>query len=87
MKQFRIRTNVDPKVLYNFGFMYRGNWARGKLFEKEIPELEGLGDGLSINFDIGAEIHFIHPYMDIEYPNIENYIKDLINLGYVEEFE
>lgn len=87
MKKFRIKTNVDPKVLYDFGFKYKGNWARGKVYQKEIPELKGLGDGLSINFDMGAEIHFIIPYMDIEYPNIENYIQDLINLGYVEEFE
>lgn len=87
MKQFRIKTNVDPKVLYNFGFMYRGNWARGELYQKEIPELKGLGDGISINFDMGAEIHFIFPYMNIEYPNIENYIQDLIKAGYVEGFE
>lgn len=87
MKQFRIKTNVDPKVLYNFGFVYRGNWARGKLYQKEIPELKGKGNGISINFDLGAEISFITPYMDIEYPNIENYIQDLIKAGYVEEFE
>jgi len=31
MKQFRIKPNVDPKVLYNYGFIYRGNWARGEL--------------------------------------------------------
>ena len=87
MKQFRIKNNVDPKVLYDFGFKYRGNWARGELYQKEIPELKGVGDGLSINFDLGAEINFIFPYMDIEYPNIENYIQDLIKAGYVEEFE
>lgn len=87
MKQFRIKTNVDPKALYNFGFKYRGNWARGELYQKEIPELKGLGDGISINFDMGAEIHFIIPYMDIEYPNVENYIQDLIKAGYVEDFE
>ena len=87
MKQFRIKPNVDPKVLYDHGFIYRGNWARGKLYQKEIPELKGLGDGISINFDMGAEINFIFPYMDIVYPNIENYIQDLIEAGYVEEFE
>lgn len=87
MKQFRIKANVNPKVLYNFGFIYRGNWARGKLYQKEIPELKGIGNGISINFDLGAEIHFITPYMDIKYPDIENYIQDLIKAGYVEELK
>ena len=47
MKQFRIKDNVNPNVLYNFGFKYKGNWARGELYQKEIPELKGLGDGIS----------------------------------------
>ena len=85
MKQYKIKDAINSKVLYDFGFTYRGNWARGKLYQKEIPELKGIGDGISINFDMGAEIHFIFPYMDIEYPNIENYIQDLIKAGYVEE--
>lgn len=87
MKQFRIKTNVDPKVLYDFGFIYRGNWARGELYQKEIPALKGIGNGISINFDLGAEIHLITPYMDIKYPDIENYIQDLIKTGYVEELK
>lgn len=85
MKQYKIKDIVNHKVLYDFGFTYRGNWARGELYQKEIPELKGIGDGISINFDLGAEIHFIFPYMDIKYPNIKNYIQDLIDAELVEE--
>lgn len=52
---------------------------------KKIVELKDKGDGISINFDMGREITFIHPYLGITYPNIELYVQDLIQAGLVEK--
>ena len=81
----KIKDGVDLKELYKFGYKYTGNWARGEVVQKEIEELKDKGDGISINFDMGRKIVFIHPYLKITYSNIELYIQDLIQAGIVEK--
>ena len=83
----KIKDNVDLKELYKFGYKYYGNWTRGEVVKKEIAELKDKGDGISINFDIDRKIEFLHPYLEITYPNIELYIQDLIKAGLVEKVE
>lgn len=84
---YRIKENVTPCSLRNFGFVYLGNWARGNLWQKKIPELKDKGEGVEVNFDLGRDISYILPYMNIAYLPIEDYIKDLLDAGYAEPFE
>ncbi len=73
---------TDTSRLNEFGFAYEGNYNRGDnwvRYEEGNP-----GDGIIVQ---GAwaenKISYLHPYKDIDYPPIENYIQDLITPGIV----
>ena len=80
----KIKDNVNLKQLENFGFEYKGNYNRGDVWVRKIDDK--LIRGISIKGDWDNRIiEFEFPYMDIEYPNLEYYIQDLIEAGLVEK--
>ena len=84
----KIKDNVDLKELESFGFKYTGNYNRGDRWEREMYiTVNGVRlDGIIVTFL--REISYLAPYRkDIEYPNIEIFIKDLIQAGLVEKVE
>lgn len=80
----KIKDNVDLKELKKYGYKNKGNYNRGDYWAKEISELKEIG-GISVNFE--RNISFQFPYMHIEYPDIEDYIQDLIKTDLVEKVD
>ena len=78
---YKIKSNVDYQELTKYGFQYTGNWARGNRWEKDVAN-EVIR---KIMIDDDGEIGYGFPYMQIDYPPIENYIGDLIEAGLVEK--
>lgn len=82
----KIKDNVDLKELRKFGYRYSGNVNRGEEWTKNIQD--NIIRGIIIDGDWNnRKISFQFPYMDIKYPPIENFIKDLIQAGFVEKTE
>ena len=80
----KIKDNVDLSILEKFGFEYKGNYNRGDVWVRKIDDK--LIRGISIKGDWDNRIiEFEFPYMDIEYPDLEDYIQDLIEAGLVEK--
>lgn len=78
----KIKDDVDLKELEKFGYKNRGNYSRGDCYEKNISELGAFG-GIMINFE--RKINFQFPFMSMKYPDIEDYIQDLIKSDLVEK--
>ena len=82
----KIKDDVDLKELEKFGFKYTGNYNRGDCWEREMYiTVNGVRlDGIIVTFS--REISFLAPYRtDIKYPDIEIFIRDLIQAGLVEK--
>lgn len=82
--KYKIKEDIKLNELQKYGYKYTGNYNRGEVWEKEIDiiiENKNLGGILINDF---REISFKFLYIkDIKYPNIEIYIKDLIQAGLV----
>ena len=82
----KIKNDVKLNVLAKFGYKYVGNYNRGDKWLKEINIIvddKSLG---GIEVQEWGEIGFQFPYIkNIKYPDIEPYIKDLIQAGLVEK--
>lgn len=83
---FKIKDNIKLNVLSEFGYKYVGNYNRGDNWLKEINIIvDGKNLG-GIEVKEWGEISFQFPYIkNIKYPDIEPYIKDLIQAGIVEK--
>lgn len=80
----KIKDNLDLNKLYVFGYEYTGNYNRGEQYTKKVEDKIIRGIMIKGDWD-NRKICFQFPYMDIEYPDIKNYIQDLIKADLVEE--
>lgn len=80
----KIKDNVDLRELEKFGFKYEGNYNRGDIWVRKVDDKVIRGIAIKGDWD-NRNIVFEFPYMDIDYPNLEDYIKDLIQAGLVEK--
>ena len=84
----KIKDEIKLNELQKYGYKYVGNYNRGDKWLKELPIIIDGKDLGGIEVQEWGEISFRFPYIkDIEYPNIEPYIQDLITAGLVEEVE
>lgn len=83
---YRIKADKDLRDLKEFGYKYCGNYNRGEQYVKEI-DIIVYGKNLGgILIQEWREINFKFPYIkNIKYPDIRDYIQDLITAGYVEK--
>ena len=85
---WKVKKEVPLSELKKYGYKYFGNYNRG---DQWIKEQEIIVDGKNLGGILvqeWGEISFRFPYIkDIKYPNIETYIKDLINADLVEKVE
>lgn len=85
---FKIKDDVDLKELKKYGFKYTGNYNRGDIYERGMYiTVNGVNlDGIKVGES--REIGYIFPYIkNIKYPDIEIFIKDLMQAGLVEKVE
>lgn len=82
----KIKDNVDLKELEKYGFKYCGNYNRGDCWVRKVNDEVIRGIMVQGDWD-NRKIYFEFPYMNIQYPNLKDYIKDLIVAGLVEKVE
>ena len=82
-----LRIKADRmKDLEKCGYHYTGNYNRGDCWTKEISDC--IGDGILVQSEwANYNVSYLHPYKNVEYPPIKNYIQDLIQADMVEEVE
>lgn len=85
---YKIKGGIKLRELQKFGYKYVGNYNRGDQWLKEINIIvDGKNLG-GILIQEWGEISYEFPYIkDIKYPDIEQYIKDLIKADLVEKVE
>lgn len=87
-RMFKIKDDVELRELMKYGFKYTGNYNRGDIYKREMYiTVNGVNlDGIMVGDS--RKIGYIFPYIkNIEYPDIEIFIKDLIQAGLVEKVE
>ena len=81
---WKIKDDVNLKVLYDYGFTYGGNYNRGDNWIRKVDDEVIRGIMIKGDWD-NRKICFEFPYMKIQYPDIEDYIQDLIEAGLAEK--
>ena len=81
---YKLKEGIKLRKLQDFGYKYVGNYNRGDQWLKEIDIIvDGKNLG-GILIQEWGEISFRFPFIkNIEYPDIEPYIQDLIQANLV----
>jgi len=82
--EYKIKDSVDIQQIKNYGYYYTGNVNRGEEYTKDIDDNQLRQIRIKGDWD-NRKITYGFPYMDIEYPDIRKYIKDIIDAGLVEK--
>ena len=81
---YKLKEGIKLRKLQDFGYKYVGNYNRGDQWLKEIDIIVDDKNLGGILIQEWGEIGFRFPFIkNIEYPDIEPYIQDLIEAGLV----